>query len=127
MVLKAPVSDYIAQRTKRLGRGYVEEWKKKGYIMFPRRNKPDLKIYYDFMEDATKYVMYDKAKQIKIPTLILHGTEDEHIPVEHSEKLVQNLQNGSLVIIEGANHGLAVDGDYSFGKKLLLDWLREKN
>jgi len=44
------------------------------------------------------------AKKITIPTLIVHGNQDEEVPVSQSRQLVQTLQNGTLIEIKGADH-----------------------
>jgi pimeloyl-ACP methyl ester carboxylesterase len=44
------------------------------------------------------------AKKIKIPTLVIHDTEDGDVPVSSSSEIRQNLQNGSLLISSGLGH-----------------------
>lgn len=43
--------------------------------------------------------------QIHAPILLLHGTEDKLISIEHSRRLVKLNPQARLVEIEGANHG----------------------
>ena len=43
-------------------------------------------------------------KNYKRPVLIVHGTEDEAIPVHFSEELVKKYSDARLVIIEGDDH-----------------------
>ena len=45
-----------------------------------------------------------QLRSLKTPTLILHGTEDRTIPVEHAEALADAIPNARLVAIEGLGH-----------------------
>jgi dipeptidyl aminopeptidase/acylaminoacyl peptidase len=50
------------------------------------------------------------AKKIGCPALILHGDQDEHVPVEHAKLLSEAIRNGgnqdvTVEIFEGYNHG----------------------
>jgi pimeloyl-ACP methyl ester carboxylesterase len=47
--------------------------------------------------------------QIKIPTLILHGTADRLVPHRHSEKYAKLIPNSKLVLMEGIGHEMPKD------------------
>ena len=44
------------------------------------------------------------SKKIDIPTLIIHGSADESVGMDHSENLHEWIGNSQLKIIENANH-----------------------
>ena len=46
----------------------------------------------------------DKIKEIKTPTLILWGTEDKWIPIEHAYRFKDELPNARLIVYEGVGH-----------------------
>lgn len=48
---------------------------------------------------------------MEIPTLIIHGTADENIPLANSEKMAKLLSNGRLTKIEGADHSYKTKKD----------------
>lgn len=49
----------------------------------------------------------DDIKDIRVPTLVIHGTGDRIVPFESSgERMTGLLENGKLVKIDGAPHGL---------------------
>ena len=48
-------------------------------------------------------------KNIKVPTLIIHGREDPYIPLEHSKRLEADIENARLSIIEEGSHFLPAD------------------
>lgn len=43
-------------------------------------------------------------KRIAVPTLIIHGTGDTYIPVQHSMMLAKEISGSALVTLQGANH-----------------------
>ncbi|MEF8880610.1 MAG: YqiA/YcfP family alpha/beta fold hydrolase [Candidatus Nanohaloarchaea archaeon] len=46
-------------------------------------------------------------EKIESPVKIIHGTNDEVVNVENSEKLVQHLRKGELLKIEGGDHSFS--------------------
>lgn len=58
--------------------------------------------------------------KIKIPTLILHGTEDSVVPVDHAARLGERARRADLRIIEGAGHQLRKEEP---ALDILFDWL----
>ncbi|MDY6843253.1 MAG: alpha/beta hydrolase [Thermodesulfobacteriota bacterium] len=50
----------------------------------------------------------DKVHQIKIPTLIINGTEDVMTFVKYAQYLHDKIEGSQLVIIEEAGHGVAM-------------------
>jgi 3-oxoadipate enol-lactonase len=47
---------------------------------------------------------YDRLPDLRIPTLVLHGTEDRLIPVENGRRLAARIPGAELVLLEGAGH-----------------------
>jgi pimeloyl-ACP methyl ester carboxylesterase len=43
---------------------------------------------------------------ITAPTLVIHGTADPMFPLEHGEALAEAIPDASLLILEGAGHGV---------------------
>lgn len=52
-----------------------------------------------------------RAGQVKIPTLIVHGTRDEVIPFELGERLSKAISGAKFVSVEGAGHNDLWDRD----------------
>jgi 3-oxoadipate enol-lactonase len=46
----------------------------------------------------------DRLPRLRIPTLVLHGTEDRLIPVENGRRLAARIPRAELVLLEGAGH-----------------------
>lgn len=57
---------------------------------------------------------------VRVPTLIVHGTDDEVVPVDHAGRIAERARNAEVHIIEGAVHQLRRD-ERAIG--LVLEWL----
>jgi len=44
--------------------------------------------------------------QIKVPTLIIHGTKDPIVPKDHGQALAQSITGAKLLLLEGLGHSL---------------------
>jgi alpha-beta hydrolase superfamily lysophospholipase len=59
--------------------------------------------------------------KVKVPTLIMHGTADSVVPVDHATRLGERAQRADVRIIEGAGHQLRRD---EAALEILFDWLQ---
>lgn len=59
---------------------------------------------------------------VEVPVLIVHGTADDVVPVNHASRLHDAAPHARLEIIEGGGHQLRRD---ERSIKLVLDWLEE--
>ncbi|WIY63437.1 alpha/beta fold hydrolase [Bacillus arachidis] len=50
-----------------------------------------------------------KLKELYIPTLVIHGTEDTALPYEHGLALANEIPNASLLPLEGTGHEIHFD------------------
>ncbi len=82
----------------------LEEWKRKGYRYYVSGDGRKLRLNYTFYKDFKKNNGYEAAKQIKVPTLIVHGDKDESVPVKQSKKIASIIRDCKLEIIKGADH-----------------------
>jgi 3-oxoadipate enol-lactonase len=55
-------------------------------------------------EAVQAFDSYDRVPQLRIPTLVLHGTEDRLIPAENGRRLASRIPSAELVLLEGAGH-----------------------
>ena len=125
LALKSPVFDYVEQRTIYWGEEKIKEWKEKGFVIMQKSRGP-MQANYSFHEDAHNHIMYDKVKDIKCSTLIIHGDHDKLVTLDQSKKGIKNFPNGKLIIFKGANHDLGINGDRSLSNKIFADWLEGK-
>ena len=47
---------------------------------------------------------FDRLQEIQMPTLIIHGTEDPLIPIDHGLSLAENIPNAAKMILQGVGH-----------------------
>jgi non-heme chloroperoxidase len=79
-----------------------------------------LKAVYDGIKAQTETDFTPDLKRFDIPTLIIHGDDDQLVPIENSALLQQKLVRGaSLKVYRGAPHGLAVTHRDRFNADLL--------
>ena len=66
----------------------------------------------------------NSIKRIQVPTLVVHGTHDNTVPIEDAQLIHKNNQNGYLLTIDGADHE-SVDKLETHGE-LLIDFLKQQ-
>jgi pimeloyl-ACP methyl ester carboxylesterase len=54
--------------------------------------------------DFRPFSIEDKMSQIKCPTLVVQGTEDEYAEPSHAERIAHGIRDGELWLVEGAHH-----------------------
>ncbi len=79
-----------------------------------------------FSDDAEKYAIYSSAEKIKAPTIIVHGSSDDVVPVEQSKKLFSHLKcEKKLEIIKGADHSYSDDRHFSRMVASVSEWFHQ--
>lgn len=122
IALKSPVSDYCRVREIQLGPEGLQEWQEKGYTYVDGD-----KTKYAFYGDAERQNTYEKAARIRIPCLIVHGTEDKNVPVSQSQELVKALSGETrLEVIVGADHQYKDQKHFDAMVQLIVDWFSQK-
>ena len=48
----------------------------------------------------------NRLKEIKVPTLVIHGTEDPIIPLEHGLAIAEQIENSDFMIMDRVGHEL---------------------
>jgi pimeloyl-ACP methyl ester carboxylesterase len=46
----------------------------------------------------------DRLDALRIPTLILHGTDDQVVPVENARLLAEKIADSRVELVEGGSH-----------------------
>lgn len=103
LALKAAVSDYRKLETEYRG-AKLKEWKEKGWAEYQIGDPRNLRLNYSFFSDFDNFNEYESAKNIKTPTIIVHGSADKDVPADQSKKLATMISGSKLEIIEGADH-----------------------
>jgi len=62
------------------------------------------------------------VRGLELPALVLHGSEDDVVPLDHSHRIASAAQRARLVVIGGGDHQLRRN---HAAVRVVLDWLRE--
>jgi pimeloyl-ACP methyl ester carboxylesterase len=60
---------------------------------------------------ATSY-WRDRLKDIRTPTLIMHGTHDYCLPIDHARAMANEIPGATLIVVEGMGHVLSPTSRY---------------
>jgi non-heme chloroperoxidase len=66
----------------------------------------------------------EDLKKMDIPTLLLHGTDDQVVPIDASARTaIKLLPNGKLIEFPGGAHGIP-NTEAEWVNKHLIQWLK---
>ncbi|WP_313001987.1 alpha/beta hydrolase [Brevundimonas sp.] len=81
--------------------GVVDNWWRQGMI-------GSAKAHYDGIKAFSETDFTEDLKTIDVPTLILHGDDDQVVPIADSaHKAIKLLKKGQLKVYPGFSHGMA--------------------
>ncbi len=84
----------------KIDQGVINNWWRQGMI-------GSAKAHYDGIKAFSETDQTEDLKAISVPTLVLHGTDDQIVPIDDSALLsVKLLKNGTLKTYEGYPHGM---------------------
>jgi len=110
MILGAPVSNF----NELFKTADFKEWKNNN-LLKDKKLGLNLRLNYDFYTDGIEIFKYEKAKNIKVKTLIIHGSEDDVVSIEQSNNLSNSLKHSTLYIVSNAEH----DNIFSMDKNVI--------
>lgn len=101
----------------KVSQGLIQNWWRQGMV-------GSAKAQYDCIEAFSETDFSEDLKKIQVPTLVMHGTDDQVVPFANSApRSVKLLSKGVLKAYEGYPHGMAaVHADVI--NRDLLDFLR---
>jgi len=80
--------------------GLVQNWWRQGMM-------GGIKAHYDGVKAFSETDFTEDLKSIEVPALVLHGSDDQVVPVDDSARMsVKLLKNGTLKIYDGYPHGM---------------------
>ncbi|MGD2170142.1 MAG: alpha/beta hydrolase [Chlamydiota bacterium] len=71
-----------------------------------------------------KDIPYEK---IQCPTLIIHGTSDKDVPLEHAEELSQKIPHAEFLKIEKGTHLLNLSNLFQHAEEKIIQFLRDNS
>ena len=51
----------------------------------------------------------NRLKEIKVSTLVIHGSEDPLVPLEHGLAIAEQIEGADLMIMEGLGHEIPIE------------------
>lgn len=107
LILLAPAFDFLSHWTPKLGAQQMRQWRQVGQIeVYHHGFQRNQSLRYDFIKDAMQYD--EDSLQRSLPTLILHGRQDDVIPIQSSRDYAATRPWVKLIELEG-DHGLVCD------------------
>ncbi|MFC3126003.1 alpha/beta fold hydrolase [Pseudoroseomonas globiformis] len=83
-----------------VSQGLIQNWWRQGMM-------GSAKAHYDGIKAFSETDQTEDLKAITVPTLVLHGDDDQIVPIAASaEQSVRLLQNGTLKVYPGYSHGM---------------------
>lgn len=85
----------------KVSEGLIRNWWRQGMM-------GGAKAHYDCIKAFSETDFTEDLKAIDVPVLVVHGADDQIVPIHDSAlKAIKLLKNGTLKIYEGFPHGLA--------------------
>ncbi len=102
LVLLCPGFDLLGRWPAMLGDAVMERWEREGWLSFPDGAGRPTAVHWGFVEDMKRH---PGTPEVPCPTKIVHGTEDEVVPIEGSRRYAAAREHVELVEVED-DHGL---------------------
>ncbi len=83
-----------------VSQGVIENWWRQGMA-------GGAKAHYEGIKAFSETDQTEDLKKITVPTLVMHGDDDQIVPIDDASRLsVKLLQNGTLKVYPGLPHGM---------------------
>lgn len=104
LVLLAPAFGFSQRLVTSLGEAAIARWQETGSLDFYHYGlKQVVQLKYEFFTDAQSHT--EKSLQRELPILIMHGIDDEVVPVSASQTFADSRSHVTLELLH-SDHGL---------------------
>ena len=122
--LKCPVIDFPETLRQEFGREAMERWKLSNHIPNIVGDGSPVPLHYGFYEECLTYDAYAVLPYIHVPTLVVHGEQDQLIPRAQIDRLLKTLNTKKeLTLIEGAGHQFGRPDEFRLMTNYLANWM----
>lgn len=122
--LRSPVADYAERTALIMSPEQIGAWKIKGFRIYTGGNGKQVPLNYSFFEDFQNNKGYEAAKEIKIPTCIVHGDKDIDVPISLSDKLARTIPQAEYHVVTGADHRYSTEAFENEGITILVNFFK---
>lgn len=98
MVLLCPGFDMVARWAELLGDDGIERWRDEGTFLFFDPADKLTAVHWELYRDAREN--HPDYPTIDVPALLVHGRDDEIVPVESSREFVRRTPEARLEVLE---------------------------
>jgi abhydrolase domain-containing protein 10 len=109
LMLIAPAFNFVQNNLANLPKSLLQHWQAETYMSFPDAYGDEpYSLRYDIIDDARPFDVLNSEISLDIPIHIVHGENDPIIPIDNTEKFIQNALLPKLVFerIPGGQHRL---------------------
>jgi len=126
----APISAFLSGKSYyAFKKDDVKEWKKRGFTLEESNSKPGVvkKLSWKFMEDVLRYSLFEYAKKLTMPVLLIVGSQDQGTPYKDQKKFLDNLasKQKELHVIKGAQHTFYDQKHLLEIKEIMKKWIKK--
>lgn len=101
----------------------IKKWLQEGSMDYQSYKRGHIKLHHSFIEDLQEYDGTKIIKNVKIPIRIVHGSNDNIVPVKNAQALFENASSPKdLKIIENADHMFLKEEFLNELVKSSLEW-----
>ena len=122
--LKCPVADFPEMLELEFGKAGIAEWQRTNTIPNIIGGPHPIPLNFEFFEGCQGVNAYALAPNISSPCLIVHGEQDELVPVHQVHRLEESLGGEKkLLLLPQANHHFGRPEDFRTMSLALTDWM----
>lgn len=108
LILMAPLTDKLKSKYLKL---YEDQIDAKGTLRFEKDGRIHT-LPQKFFVERESISQDDLVRSVRCPTLLVHGTNDETIPPNMSERAHEKIATSTLIRVEGGSHKLDESIEY---------------
>jgi len=122
--LKCPVPNFPEMLELEFGKDGLSQWQQTHTIPNVIGGSEPIALKFKFYEDCKHFNAYTEAKQITTPCLIVHGQQDELVPINQINQLNRSLAGEkNLLLLKKANHHFGRPEDFQKMSLALTEWI----
>jgi len=123
--LKCPVPDFPEMLEQEFGLSGIEEWKRTNSIPDVTGGTAPISLDFSFYENCRVFNAYEAARKINAPVLIVHGKQDELVPLHQIHRLENALPGDKeIVLLPRADHQFGRPEDFRHMTVHLANWMQ---
>lgn len=122
--LKCPVPDFPEMLELEFGQAGLKKWKQTNTIPNVTGGPEPTALNFEFYQECSQFKAYAQAKAITVPCLIVHGKQDELVPLHQIPQLHESLAGEKkLLLLPDADHHFGRPEDFRTMSIALKDWM----